>query len=181
MLATKALALDETLRDVVNQLQRITGVTNLAELNDLLDVNISNSSNGDILQYNSLSQEWENTSLPSGLHIYNTIEQRVGTWVDGKPIYEKTYNNVSVPVGSSTERHYTDVTSMSGLNIDKVIRLDGMWIDDTNWKPLACADNYSFQLVYNTTGNKITALTTNVSGTKTIFYTIQYTKTTDTV
>ena len=31
----------------------------------------------------------------SGLHNYSTEEQVIGTWIDGKPLYEKTYSGNS--------------------------------------------------------------------------------------
>ena len=41
------------------------------------------------------STKWTATTLAAemgkGLHIYSTDEQVVGTWIDGKPVYEKTY------------------------------------------------------------------------------------------
>lgn len=87
-------------------------------LTDLDDVNISSQTNGQVLKYNSTSQKWENANESSGggsvtdvqvdgvsvvngqgiaeittptpMHNYSTTEQVVGTWIDGKPLYEKT-------------------------------------------------------------------------------------------
>lgn len=94
-LATKALALDETLQDVVSELQRINSVAVATDIGDLADVDITSPANNDILKYNSLSQEWENASLPSADINYSTTEKRFGYWTNGKPIYQKTYEGTS--------------------------------------------------------------------------------------
>jgi hypothetical protein len=44
----------------------------LLKLNVLDDVNTSGLGNGDILRYNSSSQEWEPYTLPSGYHLIST-------------------------------------------------------------------------------------------------------------
>ena len=64
------------------------GSTTLAGLDD---VNLSSPSDGQILQYDNNTSKWVNAT-PSGSsgHNYSTTEQVVGTWIDGKPIYEKT-------------------------------------------------------------------------------------------
>ena len=48
------------------------------------------------------SGQWTPMAQPT--HHYSTIEQVVGTWIDGKPIYEITLNP-TVAVGSNTVAH----------------------------------------------------------------------------
>ena len=61
-------------------------------LTDLSDVNVSSPSNGQVLKYDNTTSKWVNTNESGGGHIYSTTEQVVGTWIDGKPLYEKCYD-----------------------------------------------------------------------------------------
>lgn len=36
-------------------------------------------------------------AIPDGLHHYSTSERVIGTWTDGKPLYEKVLANISLP------------------------------------------------------------------------------------
>lgn len=51
---------------------------------------------------------------------YSTTEQRVGTWIDGKPIYKQTYQIPSGP-SSETSTVYISVPS----SIDQIINYEG--------------------------------------------------------
>lgn len=44
-------------------------------------------------------------------HTYSTEEQIVGTWVDGKPIYERTVTGIRVSYSSSSETNVYDVST----------------------------------------------------------------------
>ena len=122
--ATKALALDETLQDVVSELQRLTSVAVTGDIDDLGDVNAPSPANGDILRYNSSTSKWENTSLPSGLHIYSTTEQRVGTWIDNKPVYERIFALGSRLIVSADSWGTTDIPTADILGIIDSAALD---------------------------------------------------------
>ena len=50
--------------------------------------------------------------------VYSTTETIVGTWIDGKPIYRKTFNNISV---TSSEHSVTPIAT--GLTIDNLINI----------------------------------------------------------
>ena len=87
-------------------------------LTDLEDVNVSSPSDGQMLKYNGTSSKWENVSASSG-HTYSTTEQVVGTWIDGKPLYEKVLIQDS---GISTG----DVEIPHGINnLDEIIFVVG--------------------------------------------------------
>lgn len=47
---------------------------------------------------------------------YSTEEQVIGTWIDGKPIYQKTYDNLSISVTKGT---WTTIATLS--NVDNFI------------------------------------------------------------
>ena len=56
---------------------------------DLEDVDLSNLQDGQVPKYNSSTQKWENANESGGSgHNYSTTEQVIGTWIDGKPLYE---------------------------------------------------------------------------------------------
>lgn len=57
----------------------------------------------------------------NSLETYSTTEQRVGTWIDGKPIYKITYV-FTFPLAQTTGEWTTNI---SGLNIDKLCKVDG--------------------------------------------------------
>ena len=54
-------------------------------------------------------------------HHYSTSEKIIGTWIDGKPLYEKTVTFGSIPAGTN---NYTVQMGLS--NVDKVINYDVM-------------------------------------------------------
>jgi hypothetical protein len=57
----------------------------------LEDVSFNNIQNGQVAKYNSTTQKWENANESGGGgHTYSTTEQVIGTWTDGRPIYEIT-------------------------------------------------------------------------------------------
>lgn len=59
---------------------------------------------------------------------YSTTEVDTGfTWIDGKPIYKKTINTGQIPSGASTVTF-----DISGLNLDKLIKLEGRCMDPTS-------------------------------------------------
>ena len=49
----------------------------------------------------------------SAMHVYSTEEQVVSTWIDGRPIYERTYTDLSIVTGTDTWK-----TVDSNLNAD---------------------------------------------------------------
>ena len=87
-------------------------------LADLDDVSISSQTNGQVLKYNSTSQKWENANESSGSgHNYSTTEQVVGTWIDGKTIYEKIIDNGIDMEISNSSWQTTGITINNGKMI----------------------------------------------------------------
>lgn len=111
-------------------------------------------------------------------NTYSTEEQEIGTWIDGKPIYKKTYVNT---VASGTDNTF----SISDLNYDSI------WIDMSN--SYIIQSNYTFPLMdYRTSEDfKRTYLKTDTKSiralvgsqlantSRTYVTTFNYTKTTD--
>lgn len=100
-------------------------------------------------------------------HIYSTTEQVIGTWIDGKPLYEITADFGSeITVNSNTWTNTTIPTTDKKAIISTV----GTNGSGTCWNFIAAnCDSGAYVQVYHTRSSAITLQT----------MTIQYTKTTD--
>lgn len=65
--------------------------------------------------------------IPDPLHNYSTSEKIVGSWIDGKPIYEKT-----IHIGAITKQNSWQSFAHNISDIDKVIRAYGWMVDNTD-------------------------------------------------
>jgi len=126
------------------------------------------------------SGTWTPTATPT--HHYSTNEQVIGTWIDGKPLYQITVD-VANPVNDSNE-HLVDLTSLS---IDECPYLFGYAVrhsganDITYYANSIEADDwYYFKARYDNFRDSIMyiCLFRNDSISR-MRFTIQYTKTTD--
>ena len=115
---------------------------------------------------------------------YSTNEQIIGRWIDGKPIYQKTFTS-TLPSSPSTIK---DI-SISSLNIETVTNIMGMMKGgsgtSTSFRTIGVALGSGSQYTdgadiwINITSDL--RFRTNVSSwcNNTVYITIQYTKTTD--
>lgn len=103
-----------------------------------------------------------------GQDIYSTAERRVGTWIDGKPVYEKTFTGVSFG-GTADARSNTEATLD---NVDTLIFGYGIRKGD----PVYADDTFMPSLGMN--GNMITYYTPYTNPHTNILI-VRYTKTTD--
>ena len=102
----------------------------------------------DVTSNRSYTSRPTNTSLlccikavPAGVN-YSTEEQEIGTWIDGKPLYQKTYEFNS-PVNLTAGDW--GATSIPIGNIDKIIHVVGYSNSTTSWEGLsATADIGSY-------------------------------------
>lgn len=98
-------------------------------LDGLDDVSITSPSNGQVLKYNSTSQEWENANESgggggSGID-YSISEQDTGLkWIDGSTVYQKviSISNVSLSSGG-----YETVDTITGL--DSIVSCNGYVVE----------------------------------------------------
>ena len=67
--------------------------------------------------------KYTNSQTMQPSNVYSTTEKRIGTWIDGKPLYQKTYIGVSLP---STADTYEPILDMTSLNIESIIGLEGI-------------------------------------------------------
>lgn len=110
---------------------------------------------------------------------YSTSEKVVGTWIDGKPLYQKTIACGAMP-------NATTKTVASGLTNENVNRIYGFTINSTGIViPLPYVDVSSNSAVqihisYLTESHEIRIMTgSDRRGFSTSYVTLQYTKTTD--
>ena len=107
--------------------------------------------------------------------VYSTNETVIGTWIDGKPIYRKTFNNISV---TSSEHSVTPIAT--GLTIDNLINISGYLVNNGRWIiPLNAVDiKYAnmARVAYDKQTSSLELVAQNWTGTATV--TIEYTKTT---
>lgn len=188
-----------------------SGTSNMEYLSDIKDVKITNPEKDQILVYDDITKTWINkknnavAELPNNIayitdssetkeikiranqHNYSTEEQIIGTWIDGKPIYEISYYN-ETPNVSSTYNEFIS-TGVILNNIDNIININGTVIRDIGdgklCYPIAYESN-DYKLIVRpyAIGNsddydiKYCAYFSSNS-IKNIVIIIQYTKTTD--
>lgn len=149
--------------------------------NDNTDLKLTTPRNGNnsfirylTLQYTKTtdvagSGNWNTDGVPT--HHYSTSEQVIGTWIDGKPIYERTWDFSGSPIMLSYANWVNSGISASE-NIQSIISAELKYGTVTNMavEVAVGADGYpvAFQKVENT-GN-----THGVA-----YCTLRYTKTTD--
>ena len=114
--------------------------------------------------------------------IYSEEETRIGTWIDGKPLYRKVIS------GKTGNSYGKDVWSefASVINVDFVVNLHGT-IDSKLEKAYTVSnytnvvtDSYQFIMFYNYNTNKIMYNITHSTLTNNpLIIIIEYTKTTD--
>lgn len=108
---------------------------------------------------------------------FSTAEVRVGTWIDGKPLYRCVISTTTATAG--TEKR----TDISNLNVDKLI-LNGFINTSTLNIPLNAyfsSSNYIFTYWNNTPNyNQIrTTVSDSIYANTELVYILEYTKTTD--
>lgn len=58
-------------------------------------------------------------------NVYSTTEQRIGTWIDGKPIYQKTLMGTFSTITDTNTKLNEFHNDLSSYNIDKTIDING--------------------------------------------------------
>ena len=116
--------------------------------------------------YNTSTQDGYNCDYVNNLHTYSTDEIRVGTWIDGKPIYRKVISASNIGTAFNT----------TISNIDNLFFADNSrisWNFNVGCYPIARANFY-----FNKSQNTIVAEQADVAnwGAELV---LEYTKTTD--
>ena len=164
------------------QLASIDGVK-VASNNDGYSITLTQS------QYNSILERLtalENNSSSSANNNYSTDEQVVGTWTDGKTIYQKTLVAIDFPQ-DIVDKTPKIVEYSLNANIDTVVSISGIRYNPNNEKSISPI-NYTWisgENVYYTNASisdnklSISSNRSSLSDYK-ANVTVQYTKTTDT-
>lgn len=114
---------------------------------------------------------------------YSTTEKVIGTWIDGKPLYQKTYQ---LTFGSITDNTNTTVSEdISSLNTEFCKVGEAQFIDaDNGCSPISSwysSNNFYFLRAWiaNDGATKMLKISSNRQyySNKPVFITIQYTKT----
>jgi hypothetical protein len=85
------------------------GSSTLAGLDD---VDLNNLQDGQIIKWDATNNKFVNANESGGsTHTYSTTEQVIGTWIDGKTMYE-----ITIPFNTTASMNQS--IDISGLNID---------------------------------------------------------------
>lgn len=79
--------------------RKYTPPASASALSELTDVELTNLTDKDIIEWDEIAEKWKNKPNSGGGgnaiivdgHVYSATEKQVGVWLNGKPIYEKTY------------------------------------------------------------------------------------------
>lgn len=122
--------------------------------------------------------------------VYSTTERVVGKWIDGKPLYQKTYDVTTSVKAVTVFGDATNLVDIADLNIEDVISITGSMnvggISHRNIPHVYGGSNYRYGISYSvdTSANKLQAFfdysytTAIVSTIQKAYATLQYTKTT---
>ena len=120
-----------------------------------------------------------------GGNNYSTEEQVIGTWIDGKTLYQKTIVTTVGSVSATTTKQVA-----LGITVDTFVNISGYVLYNNTYNPINCLTNDMAHIikVYARTNSYSTAAERNtlqILNTIDVFVnqpltiTIQYTKTTD--
>ena len=156
----------KTIIGAINELAQGSGQS-LDTLNDV-DIDTQTLADGQGIVYDATAQKWKNGAV-SGGHAYSTTEQVVGTWIDGSPVYEKSFSQV---LGSSP------TTITHGIsNIDKVVDIQQVVYNPTTYanKPIVpSSSGFTSMFITNTL---ISGDNSSADVDKIWLITLRYTKT----
>lgn len=154
-------------------------------LTDLTDVDLSNLSDGQIIKYDATNQKWVNDDESGGLSElnYSTEEQKIGKWIDGKPLYQKTVtiqNNVAWSNNSTFDLNIS--------NPDTIWVYDGFIYDGrsnamtNHTNPIIQSNDrgaFNINLSNKSQLKFVTSATFSSNANRYAVITVRYTKTTD--
>lgn len=117
---------------------------------------------------------WQEVDDPN---VYSTSETKIGTWVDGKPLYRKVFilNNIVASTSNS------DFVDLSGMYIGDVVHLYGIYDAVNVGKfpiPLTDSDQ-NYCVLFVNYSNKIRGRFVNGAPSINARIILEYTKTTD--
>lgn len=163
----------------------------IAEVNGKIPTKTSQLTNdsGFLTEHQDISGKADENNFTK----YSTDEQRIGTWIDGKPIYRKTlvYTVADLTTTKFWAYYPADVngTEISSLNIDTYTGMSGVTfcanqaVTAGAWQPIprVCPDaNEAYNIGFgDLKPTRVGVLFGNKYLSATVYLTIEYTKTTD--
>lgn len=110
---------------------------------------------------------------------YSTTEQKIGKWIDGKDLYEKTTNLGEIPANASTDLlvgiGVNVVETVVSYNITAVVP-SGVWMNLPTPMPSNSLKYASYIDGYNKATDKITVITGESRTFSNAYVTLRYTK-----
>lgn len=124
--------------------------------------------------FNTMQDNIENAIDEAKLDTYSTTEIKIGTWIDGKPLYRKV---ITGTFASATESIANIITGY-----DKVIKYNGTITTPSGYitqiPEYTSSTNYCY-FVLNTSNNYATLTIPSSFVGETYILIVEYTKTTD--
>lgn len=124
--------------------------------------------------YSTSSRDSYSCNYMNSINTYSTDEIRIGTWIDGKPLYRKVYMENDPTTGAwdyvDTDNNY-EIKTYKGFYQRTNNRLDALPVGREDAMPLICTIRNN-QIEY-----KIDS--TYASGKISAYFILEYTKTTD--
>ena len=161
---------------VYNSGDWINMANNITNLND---VEVADIEDGQVLAWDEAESVFKNVDMSgSGSISYSTTESVIGTWVNGKPVYQKTIEFGALPNNTTKE------VAHGISNLARIVSLTGAATNTTTRTsipiPFVHRSTISTQVQIAITDTQIQIVTaTNQSAYNETYITLQYTKTTD--
>lgn len=117
------------------------------------------------------SGNWNTDGVPT--HHYSTNEQVIGTWIDGKPLYERTINGGALSSGTH---------NIETLTVEEVKLIKGFVVDPNDasyMRPLPFSADSTNAIRVDVTNHVLRIITYSSWSGYSAYLTIQYTKSTD--
>lgn len=153
------------------------GVAEIPAIPDEVVANPSGTASANLTKLKVGNNIYEVGSVQN--HIYSTSEQRIGTWIDGKPLYEKTVNFGALPNATVKQvaHNIADVDRIwiaggyarNGSNFHNQLNLSGTASISSQWYM-----GVNLTVIQCETGS-------NRTGYTECYVVLHYTKTTDSV
>lgn len=103
------------------------------ELSDLDDVSVVSPTAGQVLTFDGFT--WVNEDAPTSGVKYSTTEQKIGEWIDGRPVYRKVITGLSKSCSGGAYTSLGTFTELGIEDIDFVLPSSGVYQNSYgNWR-----------------------------------------------
>lgn len=158
-----------------DRLKRSMGINCFPEYSTSLELN-GNPVGASNNTYNASATDTYSCNYINGLNTYSTSEQRIGTWINGKPIYRKVFT-FTTPSGN------VDYIINTGVSMDTIIKVYGGIAGASGGvTPIPAAFDFSgtiYTTSFRVSNSNIYYRGHSAYGSTSAFAIIEYTKTTD--